>query len=287
MLWAFKKMTLLFVLLSFILLSPEASSQNTKNHKEERPPILWTTHPQVAFDLKNILHLYKLSPSLNIQQVFPLTSDQDIHNYSPTPSSLKTLIGSSPLVLGPLSLQRLPPLSGLSQLLPKNHLLLKSDPHGDVREDHYWLLPQRALSFEEDLIQFLNKQGFSLKNQKLWSNALFHQTNRIRKELKRLGIKRIVLSHNALEYFFSRECKRETLVFYTNDHHREILAKNLKRIYKWAKNPREILFIYERGIPWPLPLKGEAFQNVPRINWAAIGPFPLKELADQLEEIPL
>ncbi len=254
------------------------------------PITLWTTHPQVAYDLNQIAKIYAPQSQTTsapvaffAQEVYSLTDSADLHQFEPTATELKKLLKHTPLISGPLSHQPWLRLAKNSGLLPqKNGLIL--DHLGQT--DHYWLNSEEALAFEKKIQSFLKELNIETPSGHPWSESIAKETKKIQKLIKSKKIKRIVLAHNALLPLFESIPKLEVLVLYTGDHHQEIAANILKKVYRWAENKEDILFIYERNITWPAPLKETRFNGIRTIQWSPVAPSPLTHLRVDLEALP-
>lgn len=249
---------------------------------------LWVTHPQVAYDLNAMAQLYgPKHQSFKAATIFKLSGSADIHQFTPSPTQLKALLKHSPLIVGPLTHQPWLKLAQTSGLLPDNNKEILILAHLGAT-NHYWLNPKTALSFEKKIQKFLNQLSITYPSTTPWSDKIKIESEKIKELIKHKHIKRVVLTHNSLSYLFKHMDNIELLTLYGagDDHHQAVSAIQLKKIYQWARKPDEMLFIFEKNLATPSVLTQEAlFKKVKTIEWAPIGPSPLKELRKALEQV--
>ncbi len=247
---------------------------------------LWTTHPQVAHDIMDMAKLYKGDQDkalFDSQSIFGEQTNADIHEFKPNSGELKKLIQYKPIIAGPLSHQSWVKLARQSGLLKdKSTYYLE----GMGSNDHYWLSPALAKQFEMRINTILSKLGLTPYEELLWSQSISLEARKIQELLKLKKISKVVFSHNALVPLFETFEELEILVLYNDDHHQEVSAKDIKKVYTWSSKKEDLLFIYERNITWPTPLKGKIFDQVKKINWSPIGVAPLAQFRKALEALP-
>lgn len=243
---------------------------------------LWTTHPQVAYDLNQMAKVYSRGAQVSFKahEIYQLKDSTDIHQFQPTSTELKKLLNYSPLVVGPLTHQPWLRLAKKSGLLPPEQSLVL-DQLGAT--DHYWLNKKEALNFEKKVKSFLNKLKVSVPQNFPWSEAISKEQDKIKDIIFQKNIKKVVLAHDALVPLFKSIPNLELIVLYSGDHHREVGADTLKSVYQWAKDPSEVLFIYEKNITWPTPLKAKRFEKIRKIQWTPVAPSPIENLRKNLE----
>ncbi len=243
---------------------------------------IWTTHPQVAHDINKISKLYAgdQKPSFNAKEIYNLNDSADIHQFEPSSTELKKLSKYTPLVAGPLSHQPWLRLARNSGLLPKDEILAL-DQLG--LGDHYWLNSKEAAIFEKKLQLFLNSLNIPTPNTLPWSDRINNEVKAIGSIIGQRKIKKIVLAHDALVPLFKTIPGIELLVLYSEDHHQEVTANTLKKVYNWAEDTTSVLFIYEKNITWPAPLKEERFNKIRTIKWSPVAPSPIRNLREELE----
>jgi len=246
---------------------------------------LWVTHPQVGHDLNQMAKLYNdsasQSPSFKAKEIFPLLDSADVHQFSPSTTELKRLLKHSPLIVGPLSHQPWLKLAQTSGLLTRKKTLIL-DHLGAT--DHYWLNISMAVIFEKKIQSFFKQLAIPYPSTRPWSDQIMIESNKIKKIMKEKHITKVVLTHNSLASLFKDMNKIELLTLYTDDHHQEVSASQLKKLYKWAKKRDELLFIFEKNLKKPAVLSQEdLFKKVKTIEWSPIGNFPLMKLREALE----
>jgi ABC-type Zn uptake system ZnuABC Zn-binding protein ZnuA len=241
---------------------------------------IWTTHPQVTFDLQSLYAAHKVE-DFSAQTLFNLKDSDDIHQFEPSPKELKILNQFSPLVIGPEPHQK-----WITQA-KKAGLLSQAKTHFLNEQSHYWLEPKEALAFEREMVQFFKKikPELELDSTYPWSKAISEESQKMKDLILKKGLKKIVLGHNALAPLFSTLENIEVIILYNEDHHQEISAQHLKTIFGWSNPPHEILFIFEKNLSWPKVLSEEKFSQVHKIHWSPLGIFPLQDLRKKLEEL--
>ncbi len=246
---------------------------------------LWTTHPQVAYDLNLMANQYYANSTGKIpfkaQSIFKLQDNTDIHQFEPSSGELKKLSSYSPIIIGPLMHQpwaKLALKSGLFAQKPDTLVLKEKES-----EDHYWLSIKGSKEFEQEMNIFFKAQNLPVRNDLPWSQMIEKEALEIKTLLMKKGIKKIVLAHNALVPLIKEFGVFESLVLYTEDHHREVSAGDLKKVFKWADVPSETLFIYERNLSWPAPLQTEQFKEIRKVQWNPVSPYPLESLKKLFE----
>jgi len=247
---------------------------------------LWTTHPQVAHDIRAIAKIHKgdqVNTHFDSQSIFGEQTNADIHEFKPNSGELKKLMQYKPIIAGPLSHQSWVKLARQSGLL-KDRSTYYLENMGT--NDHYWLSPALAKQFEIKINTILSKLGLRTYEELLWSQNISLEARKIQELLKLKKISKVVLSHNALVPLLETFDELEVLVLYNDDHHQEVSAKDIKQVYSWSSNKDALLFIYERNITWPTPLKGKIFDQVKKINWSPIGVAPLAQFRKALEDLP-
>ena len=247
---------------------------------------LWTTHPQVAHDIMTIAKLHQGEqdkPHFDSQSIFGKQTNGDIHEFKPNSGELKKLMQYQPIIAGPVSHQSWVKLARQSGLLKDKSTYYLEDMGSN---DHYWLSPDLAKQFEIRINTILSKLGLSTYEELPWSQSISLEAKKIQELLKLKKISKVVLSHNALVPLFETFDELEVLVLYNDDHHQEVSAKDIKKVYTWSSKKDDLLFIYERNITWPSPLKGKTFEQVKKINWSPIGVTPLAQFRKALEDLP-
>jgi len=247
--------------------------------------ILWVTHPQVGHDLNQMAELYRdraaQSPPFKAKEIFPLLDSTDIHQFSPSPIQLKRLLKYTPLIIGPLSHQPWLKLAKTSGLLAHKKMLIL-DQLGPT--DHYWLNASMAVVFEKKIQSFLKQLAIPYPNTSPWSDKIIIENNKIKKIINNKHITKIVLTHNSLSSLFKGMNNIELLTLYSDDHHQQVSASQLKKLYRWAKKPNEVLFIFEKNLVRPTVLTQEKlFERIKTIEWSPIGTSPLMKLREVLE----
>ena len=247
---------------------------------------LWTTHPQVAYDLNTMATKFYQSADKSVafkaKPIFNFNDNADLHQFEPSSGELKKLGQHTPLLVGPLKDQPWAKLAIKSGLLPnKNEIHTLKEKEN---EDHYWLSISGSVEFEREVNQFLKKLNLPTRDDLPWSGTIKKEALAIKELLIKKGIKKVVLAHNALIPLFKDLGSFEALVLYTEDHHHEVSARDLKRVYQWATSPSETLFIYERSLTWPAPLQTSQFNEIRKVEWNPISPYPLENLRKLFEK---
>ena len=267
---------LTILMYALCLMGPELQAKTT----------LWTTHPQVAHDIMAIAKLHngdQKSALFDSQPIFGEQTNGDIHEFKPNSGELKKLMQYQPIIAGPVSHQSWVKLAQQSGLLKdKSTYYLE----GMGSNDHYWLSPALAKQFEIRINTILSKLGLKTYEELLWSQSISLEAKKVQELLKLKKISKVVLSHNALVPLLETFKELEVLVLYNDDHHQEVSAKDIKQVYTWSSKKGELLFIYERNITWPAPLKGKIFDKVRKVSWSPIGVAPLTQLRQALEDLP-
>lgn len=242
---------------------------------------IYTTHPQVAYTITFILKELQNS-DIQAAPVFKTTTN--IHDFEPTPRHMKTLMKSSPLIIGPVEHQKWIFEAKESGLLPKKHKLLTFK---EVGSEHFWLESKRGCEFEKQIISLLKEWSFLKPDLQTthFCDWLTLRKKNIEGLLKEKGITKVILTHSAL-YYLLREMNLEVLTLRGSDHDQEIPANTYKKAYGWIQNQTEkVLLIHEVGFNLPPQLVHKKLAVLR--NWSPVKarPEPLMDLENGLKSL--
>lgn len=257
------------------------------NQKSFAQTPLATTHPQVAEVILQLGDLYKKEGEKPKWTSLSLFGEAiDVHNFEPTISDLKKLKDQKRLIAGPIGDQRWLLNAKKKGLLPQDTLLLDFSNLGN---NHFWLFPEGACSFEEQIGNFLLKHQLIEKKRDAYCLWMRTHQQEIFNLLNKANLKKVIVAHSALVPLF-KGAGLEVLTLRQNDHEHETTPKVLKKVSKWLSQAKangptpSILVINEEG--FGLPRQLEKAQGVMTLQWSPLQlrPRPIESLALSLKE---
>jgi len=243
---------LLFGLLSF---SSLLSAQTTK---------LSCSHPEICHLMTTIAE--EQGTRIDVESIVSISGDP--HEFEPTISELKKLMGAAFLVEGPFELN--PWIKKVNYQRSKNSALVTKTLHlvdrqvayyssttkGHTKEAlaHFWLYPKIYCEFKAELTQILVDTKVIVLKNKLddQCNQKATETEKqLRLTLSQLSMP-LVLTHDALWPLLNslNDKKASILAIKGSGHHEEASTDSVKKLYDALKAPK-VIWIEETGINIP------------------------------------
>ncbi len=252
----------------------------------EAKTTLATTHPQVTEVLDQLGQLYQNKEEITWKATSLFGAAIDVHNFQPTIKDLKKLKDQKYLVAGPIGDQRWLLNAKKKGLLSQKSLLLDFSELGN---DHFWLFPSGACSFEKQVGAYLVKHKLLKETYDDYCQWMKAKQREIFELLTQANLKKVIVAHSALVPLFE-SAGLEVLTLRQNDHEHETTPKVLKKVSRWLSEAKAqkggptILVINEEG--FGLPRQLEKATGTLTFMWSPLQlrPRPIESLALSLKE---